>query len=498
MPFADVLAADFRLPPFEHQLKEFEDYCDAEARAYAWTMRTGKTKEAIDKACHLYARRHKIDGVLIFAPNGVHANWIEKELPKHKWRGVRTNCLTWRSSELSQVTKGKFDPVVKAWVAELRKAKHTPDLMVLAVPTESMHRKDVRGAIKYFMERRRFLVIFDESDDWGVPGTKRTLMARAIAKRAAFRIIMSGTMLTGSPLAAFSQFELLKPGALGFTTHEQFKDRYCDVEMARGKGGQRFPKVVGFKNMPELQARMAKYMSVVRREDVKDMPDLIVERREFDGTPEQLRVYRELHDSIMTEIADRSVSIGELAPKIQKLQQVFSGFVIDQYRQLHRIPGPNPRLQLLRDEVYTAPGKVVIWCHFQEDIDNVCAALRLEGYEVAEYHGRVSDKGKSESLQRFRTHRDCKALVGHAQSCGRGQDFAVASEIIWYSHTFKARYREQAMDRATEIGGNNVQVRDLVGPGPDRYILKTTAGRIDMNNFLTGDSMKQLLRSLAL
>lgn len=498
MAFADVLSADFRLPPFEHQLKEFEDYCDAPARALAWTMRTGKTKAAIDKACHLYARRHRIDGVLIFAPNGVHADWLETEFPKHKWKGIRTNCLTWRSSDLSQITKGKFDPAVRAWVAELRKAKHTPDLMVLSVPTESMHRKDVRGAIKYFMQRRRFMVIYDESDDWGTPGTKRTLMARAISKRAAYRLIMSGTMLTGSVEAAFSQFELLAPGALGFTTHEDFKNYFCETELRRGKGGRRYPAVVGYKHTDELQRRMAAYMSSVRREDVKDMPALNIERRYFEATPTQLRIYRELHESIMADVEGERVSIGELAPRIQKLQQVFSGFLIDEYKVRHRIRGGNPRIELLLHEAYLAPGKVVVWCNFQEDIDNVCAALRLEGYEVAEYHGRVSDKAKAVALQHFRNERACKALVGHPQSCGRGKDFAVASRIFNYSHSFKARMREQSMERATAIGGGNVQVLDFVGPGPDKYILKVTGGRIQMNESLTGDGMKQLLRSLAL
>lgn len=499
MSLADLLQADFVLPPFDHQLVEFENHCETQARALAWTMRTGKTKAAIDKASHLY-KRGLIDGVLIFAPNGVHVNWAEVEWPKHKWPGVQSNWLVWRSADLSQLRadSSKQDPVVAAWIKELRKARTTSELMVLSIPTESMNRKDVRGAVKYFMERRRFLVIFDESDDWGVPGTKRTLMARAIAKRAKYNLIMSGTMLTGSPLAAFSQFELLKPGALGFTTYDQFKDRYCEVEMARGKGGRRFPKITGFKNSDELRERMAPYMSVVRREDVKGMPALNVEPRYFEGTEQQLNVYRDLHHSIMTEIEGQPISIGELASKIGKLQQIFSGFLIDEFKMLHRIRGPNPRLDLLLREIYLASGKVVIWCNFQEDIDNVCAALRLEGYNVAEYHGRVSDKAKAESRHNFRTKRDYKALVGHPQSCGRGLDFAVASSIFCYSHTFKARLREQALERATEIGGGNIQVLDFVGPGPDKYILKVTAGRIQMNDSLTGEGMKRLLRSLAL
>src|SRR5665213_3398442 len=424
MSFTALMNADFVLPPFDHQLAEFENYCDAPSRALGWSMRTGKTKAAIDKACHLYARRSKINGVLIFAPNGVHANWIDVEFPKHCWPEVKTDCLVWRSSELSAARRNalskaaapEFERDRTAWWKKLREARHSPKLMVLSVPTEVMTRKDVRRVVAYFAAKRRILVIFDESDDWGIPGTKRTKMARALARRASFVLNMSGTMLTGSPLAAYSQFELLKKNALGFKDYAEFKDHYTDVEIARGKGGRRFPKIIGFKNLDDLRERMAPFMSVVRREDVKDMPALNQERREVVPTSEQLRVYRELHHSIMTKIGDKSISIGELASRLQKLQQVFSGFLIDEFKDLTRIPGGNPRLDLLLRETYLAPGKVVVWCQFQEDIDLACTALRLEGYEVAEYHGRVTDKGKFESLQNFRNKREFKALVGHPQS----------------------------------------------------------------------------------
>lgn len=506
MTFAALMESEFVLPPFDHQLAEFEKHSDTPARALAWTMRTGKTKEEIDKACHLYKNRSKIDAVLIFAPNGVHANWVEVEWPKHCWPGIKTDALIWRSSELSAKRRNTiakkdaaaFEADRKEWWKKLRTARHTPNLIVLAIPTESMTRKDVRTVVGYLLKKRRVFVIFDESDDFGVPGSKRTKMARALARHTKARTILSGTMLTGSPLAAYSQFELLERNALGFPDYAAFKDHYCDVELTRGKGGKTYPKIVGFKNQDDLRARMAPFMSVVRREDVKDMPALNIEPRHFEATAEQLRVYRELNKKITTQIRNREVSIGELAPKLQKLQQVFSGFVIDEFKDIHRIPGGNPRLDLMLHETFIAPGKVVIWCHFQEDIDFVCAALRLEGYEVAEYHGRVSDKAKAKSLSNFRTNRDFKALVGHAQSCGRGQDFAVASSIFVYSHSFKARMREQMLERASKIGGGNIQVLDFVGPGPDQYILDVTEGRIQMNDSLTGEGMKELLRSLSL
>lgn len=511
MSFAALLEAEFRMPPFDHQMEEFEFFCDAPARAWSWSMRTGKTKAAIDKACHLYLKRNKIDGVLIFAPNGVHANWVEVEMPKHAWKRVKYDALVWRSFELSAARRKRitvaeredFERQRAAWFDKLKKAKHTSNLMVLAINTESMTRDDIRKAVAYFVAHRRVLVVFDESDDWGIPGTKRTKMARALARHCPFRIIMSGTMLVGSPLAAFSQFELLKKKFFGFARFTEFKDHFAEFELVPGKGGRQYPKLIEFKNLDEMRAKMAPVMSVVNREDVKDMPALVFDPPVLiEATDEQIRVYRELHKSIMTTIDDETVSIGELAGRIQKLQQVFNGFLIDEFKDLHKIPGGNPRLDALVREAYRCPGKFIVWCQFHEDIDLVCATLRLEGHKVVEYHGRVDDATKAKNLKTFQDDPDTDGLVGHMKAGGRGLDMSAASRILVYSHTFSARARAQAMERASKVGGGNVHVIDFIArasgapTSPDDYILGVTNGRVQIADSLTGSGMKSLLQGM--
>jgi len=506
MSLAAVLAADFRKPCFDHQFVEFENNCDAPARALAWHMRTGKSKAIIDKASHLHLRG-KVDGILIFAPNGVHANWVEVEIPKHAWRSVRYVPLIWRSASNSKKAEKKLTLAARrqwradrdAWYERLKKARHTDELMVLAVNSESMTRDDVRKAVAFFLRHRKkvFLVV-DESDDFGTPGTKRTKMARALARRCAYRELLSGTIVTGSPLAAFSQFEILEKEALGFARYEDFKAHYAVYEEQYGVGGRMYPALIGFKNLDDLRERMAKYTSVVLREDCHDMPDLEREVRKIKATEEQLRIYRELLNSFLFTIKGQELSVGEKCARLNKLQQVFSGFVFDENKKLIRIPGKNPRLDLLAREVYLAPGKVIIWCAFQPDMDMVRKRLLIEGYEVAEYHGRVSGQAKSDSLRAFRENRDIKPLIGHTQAGGRGLDMSVASTIIYYSHTFKARFRVQSMERATQIGGRNIKVLDFVAPGPDSYIIKTTDNRINIADDIAGRGMKEFLAGIRL
>lgn len=502
-PYTEALiGAPFKTPPYDHQIREFEKYAGAVARAKGWTMRTGKSKSVIDKACFLHTEGGevgKIDGVLIFAPNGVHANWIIRELPLHTWDSVATVGLIWQS-EATGVLAEKLKPSeerARFWDT-LAKLKTDKRLAFLAVNSESMTRADVRKAVARFLKsRRRVFGVIDESDDFGTPGSIRTKMARALMRRCAYREILSGTIITGSPLAAFSQFECLKKGALGFERYQDFKARYAIVEVQNARGRQ-FPKVIGYQNEDELQERMARFISVVTRDDVKGMPGLVHETVEIEPTPQQLAIYRELHNSFRVAVENDEISVGERAPRLQKMQQVFSGFIKDEHGRVRKIPGGNPRLDALSREVFLAPGKVIIWCNFQADIDFVRERLLADGHKIAEYHGRVSDKAKSQALTTFRENRDVKALIGHVQSCGRGHDLSVAQKILNYSHTFSARLIVQALERATKIGAKNIHVVDFVAPGPDKYILSVTQQRRDVADAIAGTGMKNFLKRIAL
>jgi len=510
---SEVIAADFKTAPYRHQLAELEGHLEERGRAFLWHMRTGKSKAFVDRSCHLF-KRGLIDAVAIFAPNGVHDNWMRREVPTHCWDSVDRVTLTWQSrlcgtrgvAAVRAADRERWREEHEAYWAKLASImKGRAALPFLAFNSESMTRDDVRRALARLYRNRRVHIGFDESDDFGVPGTKRTKMARSMAYRSDFRTIMSGSAVTGSPLAAFSQFELVEREALGHKLYDDFVQRYAEYKLERGRGGRHYPTLIGYRNLEELRERMARFSSVVLREDCDDMPDIIPEVRRVEPTRQQREVYSRLLESFIVELEGGvTLSVGEQANRLGKLQQVLSGFVIDENKRVHDIPGGNPRLDALSEEVYLSPGKVVVWCQFREDIDRVCRRLRGDGHEIVEYHGRVSDGAKLDALARFRDEGAVKGLVGHVQSGGRGQDMSTAGvdaacdTIIWYSHTFKARLRAQASERATKLSGRNIRVLDMVAPGADEYILDTVAERVNVADMLAGRGLRDILMGVRL
>lgn len=500
-----AIEADFKTFPYWHQLREFELSCDERVRALLWQMRTGKTKVVIDTACHLFLKG-EIDAVLIVAPNGVHDNWIRRELSIHHWDSVPRDTWTWKTDVAGEAGEKRVRAHErKGWREQhdafwerAKRVLATDRLAWFSVASETMIRKDVRNMVARIVRRKkgRILLVVDESHDFGVPGSKRSMMAMALAKKCAYRRILTGTALENSPLRAWSQYELLEPGALGFATYGDFKAHHAVYELKKNwKTGNSYPVLDSYRNLDELRERMARYSSVVLREDCEDLPDIIPSERQVELTEEILDAYRKLHHDFEIDLGgDEPVSIGENTNRLIKLQQVLSGWLKDEYGDVHSF-STNPRLDALVDEVELVAGKVIVWCAFHEDMDRVSAALRARDHEVVEYHGRVSDAGKLAARQAFEpgAQNEVKALVGFPTA---GLDLSEAEKIVWYSHTFDAVKRVQANERATKMGGRNIPVVSMVAGGMDSYVLGNLDDKRTLADALTREGMKAILEKV--
>ena len=90
-PVEDLGDFIFKTRPFDHQRKAFYLSRDKESFALLMEQGTGKTKVVIDNAAYLYGQG-KITALVVIAPNGVHRNWLSKEIPDHmpEWCPSRT------------------------------------------------------------------------------------------------------------------------------------------------------------------------------------------------------------------------------------------------------------------------------------------------------------------------------------------------------------------------------------------------------------------------
>lgn len=489
-----MVEPQFRFPNYKHQQDEWDRHRDDDARALLWQMRTGKTKSTLDLACY----RHKkgdITGVLVIAPNGVHCNWVRRQLPQHMWETVPYIAHAWQASEAHKPEHAASLERVLSCRGEA--------LAVLAVNSESIIHDKPAKIIARFLRRHqgKCMLVVDESHDFRSPGSKRTKRARSLKRYCKVRRILTGTAVSNSPLAAYSQFELLDDHALGFENFADFEGHFAYYVQERTKGGRSYERLDHYRNLDDLQGRMARWASVVLREDVDDMPDLVMDERTVVLPEAQMKTYRTLLKEMILELEDGGeVEAIDGGARLVKLQQMLGGFVVDVDGQVRELVSDdeNPRLQAMLDEVRSSDGKAIVWCKYREDIRRVVRALAAEGIRCVEYHGAVHSQAKrQQAIDDFNNDPSVRVFVGQPKAGGQGLDLSAADLILWYSHTFDLIERDQANERATQIGGKTVTIKDFVTPGTvDEYILANLGEKRSVSESLAGRGLRDRLLAL--
>jgi SNF2 family DNA or RNA helicase len=471
-----------KTPQWAHQKKEYDEHRLDPARAWLWQMRTGKSKQAIDNACYLYEAQ-EIGGVLIVAPNGVHRNWISREIPRHHWDTSAYGSFAWQNSDPDNAAK--FDSFMNPpW----------PALRWLAVNQESLIIERCKRAIaKFIRSGRSTMLIVDESHHFAVPGAKRTAVARGLGRACSYRRILSGTPVENSPLQAFSQFEILEKGALGFTTFGGFKNEFAIFENVRTRGGRSYPKITAFKNGERLKQAMSRFTSVVLRSDVEDLPEVQIDTRVVEWDPHLRKAWRDCKAKASAFFLERGArEIVDGGAALVKLQQIEGGF----WKQDEKIEAlvdfeSSPKVEALRDEIVQHDGQVVVWAIFRHELE---ALSRLLGKRVCLLYGGSRDRQKL--LDDFRSGQYDVALCQPA-AVGEGQDLSTATKIIWFSQTPDAIVRQQANERATAVGKGSVQIVDLITPGgTDWYFKKITEKKVTMADDMSRRGMLNVLKDL--
>lgn len=471
---------------WKHQVLEYQIGRDKRSRALIWPMRSGKSKACIDKACYQF-EHGRIEGVIVVAPNGVHLNWVLNEIPKWGWPELGEHAaFAWETPKRGLVEQ---DMAFRAMCA------HT-GMKWFALNMEGLKHLDCRRAVKDFLQscHRKFMLIVSEAHHFGRASAKRTHVARSLSYHADFVQTETGTPILTGPMRAFSQYELLAPGALGFDKFGPFKKHYAEWEKTT-RGGRTYEKVVRYTNLDELRRNIAKWSSVVLREDLHDMPPLIRTERPVVMTEKCRLRYVEMVSRHLAEIGEDMITAKDAGPRMMKLQQIMHGWIRDSDTGIvHEIDPDAAIWEAVLDEIKgTLPGKSLVWCRYKEDIRRLMAKIP-SSYGFLEYHGDMTARAREANRQAFLHDGGVGGIIGTPDTGGEGLDFSAADAVIFASVPPNARMIAQAEERATVKGGKSISVIRIRHYGTiDDRLWQIIDGNILLADTVTGHGLRDLL-----
>jgi len=484
---------------WSHQAREFDEHKDDRCRALLWTMRTGKTKAVIDKALYQYDQGN-IEGVVVLAPNGIHINWVLNEIPRWTYPRNDVMAFAWEAPK-----RADWDRIEKLRALEAFGGMKWLTINMEALTETGNHGKDCIQTIKRFKAacHGKFMLAISEAHHFGRAGAKRTRLARNLGKVAKFVTVETGTPILNSPLRAYSIYKILDDLALGpeyaGDTYEKFVRHFAEFEIDPNAPAFRakrraYKKLKCYKNLDELRDKMARWSSVVTRDDVEGMPDLLRTERIIVMSETQRRAYLEMVSRHLVEIGDSMVSAKDGGARVQKLQQILNGYLKDGDAIIDIDPEAPIYDALVEEVVGTYPENSIVWCRYREDIRRVCARLLREKIPFLEFHGGVPAGQREPVRLQFQNSDRPTVLVGHPGAGGEGRDFSRAHAIIFFSSTPNAIHVNQGEERGTEKWGHPVSVVRFRTPGTvDDRNWAIVDGKVTVADDLSGRGLRDLL-----
>jgi SNF2 family DNA or RNA helicase len=354
------------------------------------------------------------------------------------------------------------------------------------------------------------LCILDESHYIKATTSKRQAAFHLLRECCAKKMLLTGTPVGNTVLDLWGQLEFLGKGQSGFSSWRAFQRFYTQFEDKKDRGNkpknaadavaQGLKKVVGFKNMPLLQERLARLAFIgTKREFMPYLPDKIYTMVGVSMSPAQreayIKVANELAAQIESEIkkaasGQKAMTINNILVKLLRLSQVTSGFLTwDEVRdeetgellEAKKIEylEPNPKIEALRKVLLNQdPGyKTIIWAVWKPDIARIMQMCKENGIDAVAYHGSMSDDDRLDAEYRFNCDPKCTVFVGNPVAGGvglnlRGYDLNVPGETyadttVFYSQNWSSLVRGQAEDRnhGRDRCRGPVEYIDLVVPG---------------------------------
>src|SRR5262245_34163811 len=347
------------LQDFKHQHEVIERYKDLDKGAILLEMGLGKSRIMIKIAEHKFTKG-EITACMIVMPKSLLSNWARVELPKHSELPYST--YIWNSSGPQFFKPGK--------------------LQYFLINHDGICTERFNSVFKSFLAvHKNFILVAEESTGFKSSKAARTKRIISISRLAKARFIMTGAPLVQSPMDMFSQYEILGPQLLGHKSIVSFRSYYA-VTQRMVFGPRKFDKIVGYQNLPELTRRVQKYGTIMKKEDILDLPEMIFRKFPVELTAQQSIAYDDLRETALAFVQEHEITAVNAISLINKLLQICSGQIKsteDKYLDLE-----TERIVAAKELVEECAGPTVIWCAFIRSAQQIARAFDNSVHIIAD------------------------------------------------------------------------------------------------------------------
>lgn len=281
-------------------------------------------------------------------------------------------------------------------------------------------------------------------------GTDRWKSLNKICNKQSPRRVwgLTGTPTPNSPTDAWAQCRLISPNSV-----PPYFNRFRDLVMRQSGPFSWIPRDNAVSIVHEVMQPAVRFT----RDQCQDLPPCVYQTRSVEMTPEQKKAYKEMVNTLRTEVDNGEVLAVNEAVKMAKLLQIACGVAYDPHGQEVSIPN-RPRLEVIEEILDEAGSKVIVFVPFVAAALQVHAYLVERGRKAALIHGGVGRAARDEIFRLFQNTEEISTLVAQPAAMSHGLTLTAASTVVWYSAITSNEIYEQANGRITRPGQKFTQL----------------------------------------
>lgn len=414
--------------PWEHQERGYELAMAHQGVGIWFDMGCGKSKLTVD-----LTHNTRSQFTLIVCPKkAVDGVWPEE---------FDVHCADPDTNVLALAGKESTDKKAKKLREALDASARSKNPLVLVINYDSVWRGELG---KLIMKVKWGLIACDEIHRIKSHSGKASKYMGKLAEInvTAKRIGLSGTPMPHSPLDAFGVWRFLNVEIFG-KYWTPFRSRYAVV------GGPNNNWVQGYKNIDELTDKIAPYSIYVKSEDVQDLPETQDIPLVYEMEPKQKKIYDEFEAEMVAEVDDEVMSASNALVKMLRLQQIASGFAVDDEGRVTDLSkGKQELLADLLEDLTNEP--VVVFCQFKEDLRRIKETAESAGREYFEISGSRSDL---QEWKKYIREKNSPPVLGvQIQSGGEAIDLTLAHYFVYWTTGVRLGMYSQSRKRGHRPG----------------------------------------------
>lgn len=357
--------------------------------------------------------------------------------------------------------------IENAWIPDA--AEFIPEIKVVschaATPAKRLERINSEASIyvtntESFVKYREHFdklhltgCIIDESSDMKSPKSKVSKELVDFAQTLERFYLLSGTPAPNGEQEYYMQLRAVDYYGIQ-QSYSQFKEHYF-VNMSYNPQYEKLALRPDKKD--ELFSLIKKYALYVDKEDVLTTPGRTFHEVEFEMPTELKKHYNKLKNELYMEVGDGlRITAPSAAAKLNKLNQVTSGFIIDtQAVKENKFYADNLtewymldnyRFKALQDLLNSSnirDEQVLIWANYHKEFEIIQSIL---GERCRCIYGGTTITEKNESIRLFKTG-EIQYLVANPASADKGLTLTNAHISIYFSLNWSYELFKQSMER---------------------------------------------------